>query len=73
MNGPVLFLLPLGLSVAATIYFLISDEIGLVGKGIAFGLTGVSILLQIVPALEVHFLIPLAMQLIVCFWLVLFQ
>ncbi len=64
-----IFLFPLALAIAATIYFLISDDIGLVGKIIAVSLTGGSILLTFVPPLQTHFFVPLAMQLIVCLWL----
>ena len=68
----VIFLFPLALSIAATIYFLISEDIGLVGKVIAVGLTGGSILLTFVPPLQTHFLVPLAMQMAVCLWLALY-
>jgi hypothetical protein len=68
----IIFLLPLALAIAATIYFLISEDIGLVGKIIAVALTGGSILLTFVPALQTHFLVPLAMQMIVCLWLALY-
>ena len=68
----VIFLFPLALAIAATIYFLISEDIGLVGKIIAVALTGGSILLTFVPPLQTHFLVPLAMQLAVCLWLALY-
>ena len=68
----VVFLFPLAFSVAATVFFLISDEIGFKAKIFAVVLTGTSILLQFVPALRVHFYIPFAMQLIVCFWFAFF-
>jgi len=68
----VIFLFPLALSIAATIYFLINEDIGPVGKGIAVLLTVGSILFTFVPPLQTHFLVPLAMQMIVCLWLAIY-
>jgi hypothetical protein len=68
----IIFLFPLALSIAATIYFLISEDIGPVGKVIAVLLTVGSIVFTFVPALQTHFLVPLAMQITVCLWLALY-
>jgi hypothetical protein len=68
----VVFLFPLALSVTATVFFVVTDEIGFKAKIFAVVLTGTSILLQFVPPLQVHFFIPFAMQLIICFWFALF-
>jgi hypothetical protein len=68
----VIFLFPLALSIAATIYFVISEDFGPVAKACAVLLTLGSILFTFVPPLQTHFLVPLAMQMIVCLWLALY-
>lgn len=68
----VIFLFPLALSVVGTFFLLASDEVGIVGKVIAVLLTGTSIVLQFAFTFDVHFMVPLAMQLIVCIWVALF-
>ena len=65
-----IFLFPLAFAVAGTIFILINEDFGRVAKAVAVTLTGGSIALLFVPA--VHFLIPLAMQLLVCIWLALY-
>jgi hypothetical protein len=63
----VIFLFPLGLSVGGTIYIPIDNDFGWLVKAFAVALTGGSIVCLFFPA--IHFIVPLAMQLIVCFWL----
>ena len=62
-----IFLFPLALSLAAALMFLIGD-FALPTKGFYVGLTALAAALQFVPALraEVHFLVPLGLQLFVC-------
>ena len=66
------FWIPLGLSVGATAFVLVNDDFGKIAKAFVVALTLGAILLIFVPALRVHFLVPLAMQLIVCFWVALY-
>jgi hypothetical protein len=65
-----IFLFPLALSVVGAIFIFFSDDFGPVGKTLALALSFGSIPLLFVPA--VHFLVPLAMQLIVCIWVVVY-
>jgi hypothetical protein len=67
-----LFWIPLGLSVGGTAFILVNEDFGKFAKAFAVALTVGAILLIFVPALRVHFIIPLAMQLIVCFWVALY-
>jgi hypothetical protein len=71
-NEMILFWIPLGLSVGATVFMLMNDDFGKVAKAFAVALTGGAILFTFVPALRIHFFVPLAMQLIVCFWVALY-
>jgi hypothetical protein len=66
----VIFLLPLGLSIGATIFILVNSDFGWKAKSFAALLTGASIVCLLLP--EVHFAVPLAMQLVVCFWIALY-
>ena len=67
----VIFLGPLALSVVATLFYLNSEE-SLVSKCIALALVGTSVFLQFGPWFDVHFLIPLALQLVVCIWMAIY-
>ena len=64
----VIFLFPLAFAFFGTIFILINEDFGRVAKGFAVTLTTASIVLLFTP---VHFLVPLAMQLVVCIWLAL--
>jgi len=59
----------MGLSIAATVWFLIGD-FGWLTKLMVVALTTAALCLQWLPgpASHVHFLIPLFMQLFVCIW-----
>jgi hypothetical protein len=67
-----IFWLPLGLSVGGTVFILLNEDFGVFAKTFAVALTGGSLLFTFVPLLRIHFLVPLVMQLIVCFWLALY-
>lgn len=67
----VIFLLPLVMSTLGALFYL-GAEVSTVSKGIVLGLVGISVFLQFGPIPGVHFFIPLALQLIVCFWLAIF-
>jgi hypothetical protein len=66
----VIFLFPLAFAFFGTIFILINDDFGRVAKGFAVALTGGSIVLLFLR--DVHFLVPLAMQLVICIWLALY-
>jgi len=66
-----IFLFPLVLSFIGTV-LLLNEDIGTLWKAVAVALTGGSLVLLFVPALRTHFLVPLAMQLIVCIWVALY-
>ncbi len=66
----VIFFFPLAFAFAGTIFILINEDFGRVAKAFAVLLTGGSIALLFVP--DVHFMIPLAMQMVVCIWLALY-
>lgn len=59
----------MGLSIAATVWFLLGD-FGLFTKITVVLLTGFSLCHQWIPGVagQVHFLVPLFMQLCVCIW-----
>ena len=61
-----IFLFPLVMSIAAAIFLVINGGFGWIGKLAVVGLVVGSIVLQF-GALA-HFMVPLAMQLFVCFW-----
>jgi len=63
----IIFLLPLIMSVVATVMVLGDDHSWLV-KGLLVLFVGSSVAMQFVPALvtHVHFLVPLGMQIVVC-------
>jgi hypothetical protein len=63
----VIFIFPLSLSFVGAIFFLFT-EISWFWKLFALGMVGTSIVLQFAPSLEIHFLVPLFMQLIICLW-----
>ena len=67
-----IFLFPLVLSFVGTVFIVLSEDIGTLWKAVAVALTGGSLVLLFVPALRTHFLVPLAMQLIVCIWVALY-
>lgn len=60
------FLFPLVLSGAATVFILIAGDYGWKGKLFAVALFAVSLALMFVK--PVHFLVPFSMQLVLCFW-----
>ena len=62
-----MFLFPLALSVVGTIMFLFADE-ALPPKLLMLALTATSVFLQFAAPFDVHFLVPLALQLVVCVW-----
>jgi hypothetical protein len=65
-----IFLFPLALSVVGAVFILFNEDFGPAAKTFAVLLAGGSIPLLFVPA--VHFLVPLAMQLVVCIWVALY-
>ncbi len=67
----VIFLLPLVMSTLGALFYL-GAEVSTVSKGIVLALVGISVFLQFGPFFDAHFLIPLALQLIVCFWMAIF-
>ena len=66
----VIFLSILGLAIGSTVFILLNEDFGKVAKAFALLMTGGSILLMFMPA--VHFLVPLAMQLVVCIWVAIY-
>ena len=68
----VVFVLPLAIAVAGTIFFLFFTEMRLHWKLLALGITVASILIQFVPPLRVHFIVPFLMQAAVAFWVLLY-
>jgi hypothetical protein len=61
------FIGPIVGSVAAVIFMMIVSE-SRMRKVVAAGLATAALAMQFVPALEVHFLIPLFIQLGLCAW-----
>jgi len=65
-----LFLIPLGVSVLLSLFFLLDDDPAPIAKGAVVCWIGLSVLLQF--ALPVHFLIPFLMQvlasIVLFFW-----
>ncbi|MSR57438.1 MAG: hypothetical protein EXS05_07180 [Planctomycetaceae bacterium] len=59
-----IFLFPLALSVIGVLFFLTAD-VEWKWKILAALLVVVALVLQFVPALDVHFLVPLAIQIVV--------
>jgi hypothetical protein len=66
----VIFLGILGLAIGSTVFILVNEDFGKVAKAFALLMTGGSILLMFMPA--VHFLVPLAMQLVICLWMAIY-
>jgi hypothetical protein len=66
----VVFLSVLGLAIGSTVFILLNEDFGKVAKASALLMTGGSILLMFMPA--VHFLVPLAMQLVICIWVAIY-
>lgn len=64
-----MFVAVMGLSIAATVWFLLGD-FGPFTKIAVVLLTGLALCLQWIPGLagQVHFLVPLLMQIFVCIW-----
>ena len=71
----VVFLLPLVLSIVAAITFGLSDDVELPTKVTAFLMAGTAAALQFIPVLaeQVHFLMPLAIQLVLGGWFVIWS
>jgi hypothetical protein len=65
----VIFLFPLAFSVVGTLMFLSADET-LPAKLVMLALTATAVFLQFFSPFEIHFLVPLALQLVVCAWVV---
>jgi hypothetical protein len=65
-------LLPLVLSVVSSVYFVFFTEEDWKWKTLAGGTIILSLALQFVPALRVHFAIPLILQLLVAIWMVIY-
>jgi hypothetical protein len=69
----VIFWFPLALGVVGTVFYFLYAEVGLFWKLIMTALTVSSVVLQFAPAFsEVHFGVPLGMQLVVCLWVALY-
>ncbi len=66
------FFLPLVLGSIGSLYFMFLTEEDWKWKILAVGTMGVSMLLQFVPALQVHFVIPLVLQTLVSVWMVVY-
>jgi len=65
------FYIPLGFSVAFVISFWLMDE-DLKWKVVATTLVAASLLMQFVPFLQVHPLVPLLIQIVVCIWMAIY-
>lgn len=63
-----IFLFPLVLSVVGVLFFLTTD-VDWYWMLLAAGLVALSLALQFLPPLDVHFLIPLGIQIVVCLWM----
>lgn len=63
----------IAVSLYASIYFLFASEMSRLWKGVACALFLGSLALMFVPALSVHWGVPLAMQLFVGFWFVFYK
>ena len=70
----VIFWFPLALSVVGTVFYFLYGEVGLLWKLIMTGLTVASVVVQFAPGLreQVHFGVPLGMQIVVCLWVALY-
>ena len=69
--GPLVFWLPLALSVVGTGYLLHFTELDRKWKALAFGVTGASLGLQLMPD-RVHFTIPLILQTLIGIWVIVY-
>jgi hypothetical protein len=63
-----IFLFPLALSVVGVLFFLVAD-VEWKWKFLAGTLLATSLVLQFVPDLNVHFLVPLGIQIVLCLWM----
>ena len=70
-----IFLFPLVLSIVAAVAFAISDDVEFSTKAIAILMAAIAAALQFVPVLaeQVHFLVPLAIQLVLGGWFVIWS
>ena len=70
----VIFWFPLALSVVGTAFYALYGDAGLIWKLIITGLTLAAVALQFLPGLRenVHFGVPLGMQIVVCLWVALY-
>ena len=68
MQVTFIFWLPLALSVVGTGFFVFLTEENWKWKSLMTALTVVALVLQFGFMFKVHFLLPLALQLIVCVW-----
>ena len=66
------FLLPMVLGLVGSAYFVFFTEEDWKWKVLAAGTMIVSLLLQFVPALQVHFIIPVILQTLVAIWMVVY-
>jgi hypothetical protein len=67
-----MFFLPLVVSIIGTVCFvLFTDEAGK-WKALAAGLVVASLLMQFYPAWQTHFLVPLAIQVVVSIWMAIY-
>jgi hypothetical protein len=65
-----IFWLPLALSVVGTAYFLFLTEEDKKWKALMAALTAAALVLQF--GIRIHFAIPVALQLIVCVWTIIY-
>jgi hypothetical protein len=66
------FLLPMVLGLVGSAYFVFFTEEDWKWKVLAAGTMIVSLLLQFVPTLQVHFIIPVILQTLVAIWMVVY-
>ena len=70
MKYGLFMLLPMGLGLVGSVYYALFTDEDWKWKALAVGTMAVSFCLQFVPALQVHFTIPLILQTLVAIWMV---
>lgn len=67
-----IFLLPLGLAVVGTGYFVFATDEDRKWKILAASLVILSVAFQFVPPLQIHWIIPVVLQTLVACWMVIY-
>ncbi len=66
------FILPMVVGLVGSAYFVFFTEEDWKWKVLAAGIMAASLLLQFVPALQVHFIIPVILQTAVAIWMIIY-